>query len=192
MTKVSLTPWEVEACEEIARRRNNPKSAAGIRSSYNKSFSDLDNHIEAVKAEYAVAKALGLELNFEFYGVAGDGGQNDLLFPGDGGSISVKYRRQRGHDFALDSNTPFDFKDDVGVLVWPTEDAAPNTFDIVGWISKEQFRNRDVYRMKNFTHGWRAVVEAHHMRPIEELITRINELRAQEALRNWARTNMPK
>jgi hypothetical protein len=161
---VRLTDREIWTLRQIAEARNAPKMAAGVTNyRIDPNQSDFDLHFKGLKAEYAVAKALGVPFDLSI-SLGGDDHEKDLLLA-DGRTVSVKFRTQRGWDYALTRDRLSEFKADLGILVWPAEGDA---LELVGYVTREDFAIRA--RRKNFTYGDRLVVEAAQMRPIDELL----------------------
>jgi hypothetical protein len=168
---VTLTSDELEWLSELAHKRNDPKMAAGVPNyKIDPNKKDFDIHHMGIKAEYAVAKYLGLELDTTF-SLHGDDHRGDLIHH-DGRTISVKFRTSRGWDFALTRDKLSEFRADLGVLVWPAPSRRRDTsgcerFEIVGFVSREAFAECAV--AKDFGYGPRLVLEAQHFLPIHGL-----------------------
>ena len=131
----------------------------------------LQRHYEGCRAEYAVERDLGGVADWSVR-PGGDNGEPDIFFPHLDMTGQVKYRGQRGWDFALRTNNILDFRADLGILVWPADgDDVRSTdyqsVDIVGYITQEQFKERAI--VKGYGYGDRLVVEANQLQPAEEL-----------------------
>ena len=120
--------WAKERQEAKPKRLRNAPA-------YGKRNDNLSIHLDGIKGEYAVAKLFCLA--FENNHLPGGHGHTpDLILP-DGTTIQIKYRAQRGWDYALSSDNPAEFISDIGILCWPVEDS--DDIDVVGYVERDYF-----------------------------------------------------
>ena len=168
--------YEITAAEDLgirkkAEERQLNKEARQVTSKiFDPSKSDLQIHLEGMRAEFAAAKLLGASLNWELL-IGGDNNRGDLTLS-DGRSVSVKFRKKRGWDFALYSANPDEFKEDIGVLVYPS-DTHYRALDVFGWITREDFLKNSTVR--NYKYGDRLIVGPTLMSPILRLIAELKK-----------------
>ena len=115
-------------------------------------------NVVGFKAEFAVARLLGLDL--PTLNILGDGGID--LWAGDV-SIDVKFSNRERGPLIFDSLSKF--RADVAVLVGATDD--PSVMSINGAIGKQEFAQRAY--IHNFGSGQRKVMDADNLHPIEWL-----------------------
>lgn len=168
--------YEITAAEDVeirkkAEERQLNKEARRVSSKrFDPSKSDLQIHLEGMRAEFAASQILESSLNWELL-IGGDKNRGDLTLS-DGRSVSVKFRKKRGWDFALQSANPNEFKEDLGVLVYPS-DTHSRALDVFGWITRDEFLK--VSKIRDYKYGNRLVVGPSQMRPISDLINSINK-----------------
>jgi len=166
--------YEITAAEDVgirkaAEARQQNKQIRQISSKrFDRSKTDLEIHLEGMRAEFAAAQLLGAELNWELL-VGGDKNRGDITLP-DNRTASVKFRQKKGWDFALQSSDPREFKEDIGILVYPHATHFRG-LDICRWISRGDFLR--LAEVRNYGYGDRLVVSPNFMSPIEELIGQI-------------------
>tara|TARA_Y100001963_G_scaffold96552_1_gene132935 strand:+ start:1178 stop:1741 length:564 start_codon:yes stop_codon:yes gene_type:complete len=152
----------------LAEARQANKERYGIASKrFDDQKSDLEIHIMGMRAEYAVAAALGAKPRWEL-SLGGDSNSGDLVLP-DGRSCSVKYRNRQGWDFALQSDDKSSFREDIGVLVYPGD--KKGILLLRGWLTRDEFLDRA--KVVNYGHGPRAVVSPEEMSPFSSLLEEI-------------------
>lgn len=161
---------DAEIRKKAEERQLNKEARQVTSKIFDPSKSDLQIHLEGMRAEFAAAKLLGASLNWELL-IGGDNNRGDLTLS-DGRSVSVKFRKKRGWDFALYSANPDEFKEDIGVLVYPSE-THYRALDVFGWISRDEFLK--VSKVRDYKYGNRLVVGPSQMRPISDLINSINK-----------------
>jgi len=159
---IPITDPEMRAIRLLAKGRCEPKERRHVPGhTFNKGA--LEAHIEGMKAEYAVAKALNILPDIALY-LHGDD-KCDLRLT-DGRTLQVKYRDRRGWDYALTTDDPAEFVADIGVLCWPIKDGV----DIVGCISRDKFLK--VAQVVDYGHGKRLAASPKHFTPIEVIFGR--------------------
>jgi len=156
---------DTEIRRKAAERQAN-KDAHQIQSKrFDPRRSDLEIHIEGMRAEYACSQVLNANLEWAIT-LGGDNNTGDLTLI-DGRSVSVKFRRVKGWDFALQSSSPNEFKEDIGILTYPS----PTHFRAIkihGWATRDEFLNN--YHIANYGYGDRAALAPDYFKPIYELI----------------------
>ena len=138
MPVVSFTGAEIDWLRRIAMTRLSAKQPRINLDTYDGGKTLLDMHFEAVKAEHAVCAAVpGARLDLSVS--AGGQPRGNVILP-DGRRANVKYRAERGRDYALKSRRFASFHGDIGVLVWPASvDGPAAAVQIVGAITRAQF-----------------------------------------------------
>jgi len=160
---------DLDKIEAIAKRRNDSKVTRGIKSKkFDPKKNEFQAHFEGMKAEYAVSFILDGDLD-ETIRLGGDKGRGDIRLK-DGRMVEVKYRCQRGWDFALSSSRIDDFQSNIGVLVWPS--LKEFYLEIVSWISKEKFLQR--MNIRDYQYGPRLFILADDMDSIDSLLFSIH------------------
>lgn len=148
-----FTEEDERQIQAFARARNDHKVRAGIASKkYDDSKSEREAHEKGLRGELAAARLLGLSVDHRLRR-SGDGGA-DLKFE-CGVTCEVRYRTERGYDFALGSPSVASLEADVGVLMWPARRSGGA--ELVGWTSRVHVALRG--KTKNYGHGDRLVVE---------------------------------
>lgn len=164
---LSVRQWaEVET---LARARNAAK-AAGTSKRFDDTQSDLDLHIIGMMAERAFCIACDLTTEAQTdASLHGDDGIDVRLKNGKG--IEIKYRGERGRDFAINTASIDDFKAEIGVLMWPGQRA--RSFEIVGWITRDRFAEiAEVVHLR----GDRLLVPWQRLSSPHRLINRIRQV----------------
>jgi len=146
----------------MAHWRNDPKEALGVRSTWECKKPHIQSHYEGALGEVAAGKYLGLPPNMGI-SLRGDGKKGDLIFP-NGETIQVKARHTLGWDFALNTTDPHEFKDDFGILAYPSN----RSILLAGYITRAEFLR--VAYVTNYTYGYRLVAPMEAFSPIEELL----------------------
>jgi len=136
---VKLSRQEESQCKQASRMRWQISRASGIEEQRKAPQGAGDIDLLGIRAECAVAKALGLDFNPYHLGI--DSGAD--LFAGDV-SIDVKARFSGGYTLF---RTPEKFRADVVVSCEQVKD----TIGIVGWASKQRFLERA--QVQDFGHG---------------------------------------
>jgi hypothetical protein len=172
--------YEITAAEDVeirgkAEERQLNKESRNVQSKrFDPSKSDLQIHLEGMRAEFAAARLLGASLNWELL-TGGDKNKGDLTLS-DGRTASVKFRKKRGWDFALQSANPDEFKEDIGILVYPS-DKHFRALDIFGWISREDFIKNS--KIRDYKYGDRLIVGPAGMNPTASLIEQLRLTQAK-------------
>lgn len=159
---------DVEIREKATARQRNKENYQVASKRFDPNKSDLQIHLEGMRAEFATARLLGAKLHWELL-VGGDQNNGDITLP-DGRTVSVKFRKKKGWDFALQSKNLQEFKEDIGILVYP-HDNHFRGLDICRWITREDFVR--FCEVKNYGYGDRLVVGPSFMSPIEDLVSEI-------------------
>ena len=134
---VRFSHEEIEYLWDVAKARFRTKRPTGNRDTYDGGKSILTVQFEAAKAEYAVCKALGAQLDT----TVSPKGQplGNIILP-DGRRGNARYRGNRGGDYALKNNRLEAFLGDVGFLVWPEKfNCAGCAVQVMGFITRERF-----------------------------------------------------
>ncbi len=153
---------------ELATQRQALKDSRGVKTQkVDKEISDLEMHYIGLKAEHAVAKLLGLELNMENT-YTGDGGV-DLHYRGI--TIDVKFSSKH-----LNVRAKKEFVADVAVLVNPLRtivkynsiyyaaDPDPHVSTkpsfawanslVVGWLTKDEYYSLRTWKKGRYVDYW--------------------------------------
>jgi hypothetical protein len=167
---------ELAKLQDLAKRRNDNKKKHAVASKkVDDELSDEMMHYIGLKAEYAVAKLLGVEFNIENT-LEGDSGF-DLIYRGL--TIDVKYS-QRDLKFR-----PGTFKADIAILVQPLSHGVwkykGNTFgpQVDSYVTKKVFRWRNV-----LVAGWIDRPAFEHAHTMENFGYNPVEFMAAEDLRS--------
>lgn len=164
-----ITAADDEWIQNQARERQRNKEERNIASQrFDPNKSDYEIHLEGMRAEFAVAQLLNGTLNWKLL-IGGDRNIGDLLLP-DGRSVSVKFRKRKGWHFALQSDNPKDFREDIGVLVYPSNSHLLG-LNICRWTSRENFLA--LCHTTDYGYGPRLVIEPSLMLPIESLLENV-------------------
>jgi len=181
---VVLDPAEVLDLAEVAARieygkRGIPSRDWGVTS--------WSSRLYSLCAERAVARALGCE--HDPVVLVGGDGHVDLWLPEEtavGRSIEVRFRRQRNRDLATQGLRFWEeLVADIYVLVWPSaaEDWSPlDGFDIVGWVTRDDFHRRIVSRPPIRMKGEKWEIPYSDLRDFRELVS-LSRGRAGQASR---------
>ena len=177
---VSTNNLERWALMELAKKRNARKESKGIKSQkVDPGITDVQLHYVGLKAEYAVAKLIGVEIDLE------------NTYEGDGG-IDINYRgltidvklSTRDLKHRLDKKVVADVIVLVQPLMQTTSSGAYhakaipdpmvdkkvfawNNVMVIGWISREEFLS--TCSVANFGHFDCNVVTANNMRDMSTL-----------------------
>jgi len=155
---IELSPEERAGIAWLARGRHELKR--GLPRGVWGGWTSLETHTMGLTGEYAVAKALGIGVDISL-SRRGDGHTWDLVLR-DWRTIEVKYRAQRGWDFALWTDQIEEFVADVGVLCWPG--VREDTVEIVGCISRQRFGK--IATITDYGKGHRLAVGPEEMVPL--------------------------
>lgn len=120
--------------------------------------SRVEANVYGFKAEFAVARLLGVET--PTVNVVSDGGV-DLWF--EGVSIDVKFNNAEFGNLIFDNMDKF--KSKIAVLVGKTQD--PTVMRVNGWIGRTKFKGSNV--PMDFGYGPRLVMKHHDLLEIETL-----------------------
>jgi hypothetical protein len=154
-----FTEDDLALADQLAHLRNDRKVAMGITSKkFDPSKSEWDAHYQGILGELGAARALGVPIDKEEV-LSGDNGV-DLRLRG-GLSAEIRYRTQRGWDFALNGANISYLKSDVGILVWPG--VKENTVELIGWTSRIHILQHG--EIMNFGYGDRLVLK--HRQTVE-------------------------
>lgn len=173
---VTLDQDELNILTNLAHARNDPKERRGYSGGWRADRWSVECHILGLKAEYSVAKLLGLSLDSSI-SLHGDNHNGDIVLPNDK-VVEVKYRNRKGWDFALTTDDKREFKSDIGVLCYPGD--SPEKIEVHGWISRDNFF---LYcEKRNYSYGPRLVVRADYFKNMSLLIIAVNALVAKQKL----------
>jgi hypothetical protein len=179
LLRVVFTTQEAAKLEALAHLRSDGKQHWDVGNIWAEKCSpSFFRHLMGLRAEYAVAKLLGLGVD-KVLRPRGDNNAPDLVLP-DGRAVSVKGRSKVGYAYALRSTNPKEFGTGVGVLVWPERNGRDDAVDVVGWVSRREFIA--LAEIQDFTYGPRLTIEGYQMHPMPQLILEVNALRAFESL----------
>jgi hypothetical protein len=149
----------------IARRR---EASKGSRVGKDQCATDREGwklHLLGLLGEWAVAKALGSEIDLQILERAGDGHEGDIVLA-NGETVQVKTTKQRGWAFRTLDAEGSDFRDHYGVLVWPLTPGLRTTgpgVQIIGWLTRDQFFR--FAQIDDYGYGPRLVCEAAYFNP---------------------------
>lgn len=188
----SLSDQEIRATSEWARKRTDRGGYKDRTPEVNTSTSLFDRHLMGVRSELAVAAVLGGKMNTDVFFKgdgrgAGDGDKGDVTIGGTG--VCVKFRTEAGMDFALHDTNWMNFRDALGILVWPFQEQSPDghhsAFELVGWCTRKQFKNEhEILRFGRFK---RAGIRWKNMRPMPSLIALLST--NERWVSNWKKRN---
>lgn len=177
---IELTELERWALAKLASERNANKERHGVRTrKVDNDLSDEEMHYIGLKAEYAIAKLLGVDFNPENM-LSGDGG-TDIIYRGL--TVDVKYSQ-------LDLKfRPGTFLADVAILTQPLQRGSHRyagkvvsaerdsrvskrrfawaNILVVGWVSRERFESEHVIR--NFGYNDVEFMAAGDLSPLKGL-----------------------
>lgn len=163
---VQLTPEDMEVVKRVAHQRNDIKEAHQIKARYQMNREMIASHIMGVAAEYAVAKAFNVEIDYR-WGLRGDLGY-DLII--NRWRCDVKCSPRVGYDFVLNATNPHTFGADYGILAYQE---GADCYFIYGVISKERIITKG--RIRDFGYGPRWCVSPEFLIGPEVLETRDRE-----------------
>jgi hypothetical protein len=160
---IHFTKEEIKKCKNWAISIKKIKGEGNV---FIKDFNKL-THYQSKKAEIAVAKVLGLEVNFEIFLNGGDNGI-DLILP-CGKTIDIKYIGKKF--FGLKTNGfKKTFESDYGITVAPYfasksmgEDCC---HEIISFTTRDVFFEKSYER--DFGYGNRWVIDQKDMKPFNE------------------------
>lgn len=155
---IAFTDLELRYLEMLAHGRNDPKIGV-VRNRRVADKTDFQMNLDGLKAEYVVAKYLGVPMDDEI-SLRGRRRNGDLNYLGQ--RLEVKYNSWATGDLYF--NDLYDFRADVAVLVVP---GVKGSVRIVGWIERGDFAKKA--EVKNWGHGARVSVSQMDLKPIEEL-----------------------
>lgn len=155
--QVILSQEELDQCKDAASRRSNYARSTKIKNQrVDKSKSDKDVDYIGMVGELAVAKALGLEMDFEkVVGI-----DHGIDFTYNNYTVDVKTRSYPGNDLVFKTHEAF--KAEVAILAQFKKE---NCVNIIGCMSKERFE-----RYAKPTHYDCLSASAKYIQPIEKLI----------------------
>ena len=170
---VTLTTAEVARVSKFANDLCDYKRSIGVKSkNFDKGrISDYSLTVFGVLGEVAVAKYLGVPVDYDFY--PGTDGGKDLEYAGR--IIQIKTATKRTDLIFDDLN---DFQADIAILVKhlggnrDTVETDPR-FGIVGWIERDDFMKS--YQVKNYGFGDRAMVTERFLSPISAFCQKYEE-----------------
>jgi len=126
---------EVVGAARAAHDRNAIKEAQGIPTKYrDPNQSTFSIHFFGIMGEIAVAKMLGVDINWEIT-LGGDGGVADVVYRGV--NIQVKTNMGKNREIWLYFRELEDFKADIAVLTMPLD---VDKMKVLGWITQNEFR----------------------------------------------------
>ena len=159
--RIILTEEELDQCKHAASNRSNYARSSKIKNQrVDQSKSDKDVDYIGMVGELAVAKALGLDMDFEKVGV-----DYGIDFTYNNYTVDVKTRSFPGEDLVFKSHKAF--KAQVAILArFKKEDCV----DILGCISRKKFK-----QLATPTHYGCLSVSQKHLYPIESLISYTQE-----------------
>lgn len=153
-----LTDEEETQLLELAEARQAIKRGGGFRDKrVDRSIGNVAMHLKGIRAEYVVAKALGVPFDTRVL-CAGVEGKNLRLT--DGRSVEVQSRQ----DWMIFN--PNAFRSDVAVLVNPAYD---RRLHICGWVDKATFQTN--HFVHDFGYGMRQCMTSDALRPLDELVS---------------------
>ena len=154
--QIILTQEELDQCKDAAARRTNYARSNNIKNQrVDKSKSDNDVDYIGMVGELAVAKALGLEMDFEKVGV-----DYGIDFHYNNYTVDVKTRSYPRNDLVFKSNELF--KAEVAILAQFKKE---NCVNILGCMSRERF-----VKYAKPTHYDCLSASSKYIQPIEKLI----------------------
>jgi hypothetical protein len=160
----TLSPEDLALVDRLAHLRNDRKEALRVKSKkFDPSKSEYEAHYEGLRGELGAARVLGLPIDTAEL-LSGDKGV-DLTLP-SGLSVEIRYRTQRGWDFALNGADISFMKSDIGILVWPTHTS--NKVELMGWTSRVHMVMTAV--TDNFGKGDRLVLRHDRTLPMHSLL----------------------
>ena len=159
--RIILTEEELDQCKHAASNRSNYARSSKIKNQrVDQSKSDKDVDYIGMVGELAVAKALGLDMDFEKVGV-----DYGIDFTYNNYTVDVKTRSFPGEDLVFKSHKAF--KAQVAILArFKREDCV----DILGCMSRKKFK-----QLATPTHYGCLSVSQKHLYPIESLINYTQE-----------------
>ena len=159
--QIILSAAELEQCKKAAARRTNYARSSNIKNQrFAKDQSDLSVDYIGMVGELAVAKALGLQMDFDKVGV--DYGI-DFIY----GNLKVDVKTRSYPNTELIFKSHEAFKAQVAILArFKREDCV----DILGCISRKRFKKHS----KPAVYGCLGV-SLNHLQPIEKLISYTQE-----------------
>ena len=159
--RIILTEEELDQCKHAASNRSNYARSSKIKNQrVDQSKSDKDVDYIGMVGELAVAKALGLDMDFEKVGV-----DYGIDFTYNNYTVDVKTRSFPGEDLVFKSHKAF--KAQVAILArFKKEDCV----DILGCMSRKKFK-----QLATPTHYGCLSVSQKHLYPIESLISYTQE-----------------
>ena len=154
--QVILTQEELDQCKHAASNRSNYARSSKIKNQkVDQSKSDKDVDYIGMVGELAVAKALGLDMDFEKVGV-----DYGIDFTYNNYTIDVKTRSYPGNDLVFKRHAAF--KAEVAILAQFKKE---NCVNILGYMNKETFQ-----KYAKPTHYDCLSASQKYIQPIEELI----------------------
>lgn len=154
--QVILTQEELDQCKHAASNRSNYARSSKIKNQrVDQSKSDKDVDYIGMVGELAVAKALGLDMDFEKVGV-----DYGIDFTYNNYTIDVKTRSYPGNDLVFKRHAAF--KAEVAILAQFKKE---NCVNILGYMNKETFQ-----KYAKPTHYDCLSASAKYIQPIEKLI----------------------
>jgi hypothetical protein len=131
---IVLTDQELRYLEMLAHGRNDPKIGVVANRRVDERRDDYQINLEGLKAEYAVAKYLGVPLDDEI-NLRGRRQRGNLRYFDKW--LEVKWNNRSTGDLYF--NNLLQFGADVAVLVVP---GVKGTVRIVGWIKRNEFKTK--------------------------------------------------
>jgi len=156
---IDLTARELAYLEMLAHGRNDPKIGVVANRRIDERTDDYQMNLNGLKAEYVVAKYLGVELDDEI-NLAGRRRRGNLRYFDRW--LEVKWNNRSTGDLYFDNLLQFGA--DVAVLVVPGPRGAVR---IVGWITRDEFKAKWI--MRDWGYGNRLCVGQMDLKPIENL-----------------------
>jgi hypothetical protein len=181
---ILLSESEEAQCREwgLAINANKERLGKGRRGSGNR-YEGIDadvSRINAIRSEYAVAKALGVLYDCEIL-PGGDGGV-DVTLPVPcrfGKTVQVKWRSERERDLATETsgNLARDLRADIYILTWPG--AVDRYITLVGFATMDDWRKRVFSRPAVWMRGekWELRWKT-ELRPMQTLVEAVRKVQA--------------
>lgn len=182
MLDILLSEAEEAQCRKWGLAINANKHRLGKGRGGGKRYEGIDedaSRINAIRSEYAVAKALGVLYSVDIL-PGGDGGV-DITLPVPcrfGKTVQVKWRSERGRDLATDTsgNLSKDLRADMYVLTWPGIEAGYIT--LVGFATMDDWKKRVFSRPAIYMRGEKWELKPSELRPITTLIDAVRKVQA--------------
>ena len=155
--RYTLTPDEVYMVRHFAEVKLRVKCYDNTFYTKRTNTEEFEQSYHGHAAEWAFSRMTGLPCIMDVH-VGGDGG-SDLAMP-DGRTVEVRWRGERGWDFALVKSNDDIIGADIGILMWPGDTL--DEYEFVGWVTEEDFAR---LRVRKNLRGPKWLVEHQKLRP---------------------------